>query len=283
MVNLITIDVEEWFQTSALRGYIREEDWEGIPSRLTAQVELILDILSMWGVHATFFVLGWVAERYPSLVKSIAARGHEIASHGYRHRLVYNFRMEMFQEYVSQSKKVLEDLVGQPVIGYRAASFSIVESTLWALDVIQEAGFIYDSSMFPIKHDIYGIEGIPRYPFVHKNGLIEIPPSTFRLFGKNIPVGGGGYFRLYPYWLTNKCFNRINMLGIPAMIYLHPWELDPDCPRLNNVDWRTRFRQYVNLDYTKIKLMRLLENFKFVQVKEFIEQYHDELKLEDCM
>jgi len=270
MINLLTIDVEEWFHTSALDPYIGTSQWDGLPSRLAPNVQNLLDLLEAWQTKATFFILGWVAERHPELVREIADRGHEIASHGYRHRLIYTLNKQTFQEFTRRAKKFLEDLIGKPVLGYRATSFSIVKDTLWALEVIKEAGFIYDSSIFPVRHDIYGIDGFPRFPFVHKNGLIEIPPSTFRILGRNFPVAGGGYFRLYPYWITRKCLQRLNRAGYPGIIYLHPWELDPDCPRIVSANRLTRFRQYVNLDKTERRLKGLLSDFKFTTINEYL-------------
>jgi polysaccharide deacetylase family protein (PEP-CTERM system associated) len=248
--NLLTIDVEDWFHTSALEPYIGFDRWESLESRLEPNVNNILEMLAVHQIHATFFVLGWVAERFPALVRQIVDAGHEIASHGYRHRLIYHLSPETFKEYVRRSKDQLEDLIGKPILGYRATSFSVVRKTLWALDIIKEAGFIYDSSIYPVYHDIYGIVGSPRTPYVHENGLIEIPPSTWQILGRTIPVAGGGYFRLYPYWLTKHFIHQINQAGSPAVVYLHPWELDPHCPRVE-ADWRTRFRQYVNLHKTE--------------------------------
>lgn len=271
IINLLTIDVEDWFHTTALEPFIDRLAWHDLESRVEKNVRLILSILEEHRIHATFFVLGWVAERYPHLVREIAALGHEVASHGYQHRLIYKLTPSVFREYVRRSKQILEDLIGAAVFGYRATSFSIVNSTLWALDIIKEAGFIYDSSMFPICHDIYGIEGIPVAPFVHPNGLIEIPPSTVRFLGKNIPLAGGGYFRLYPYWLTRKGIQWLNRDGRPAVVYLHPWELDPSCPRIDRADLRTRFRQYVNLDKTERCLKKLLGDFRFSSTNEYLQ------------
>jgi polysaccharide deacetylase family protein (PEP-CTERM system associated) len=271
MINLLTIDVEDWFHTTALEPYIDPKHWDSLKSRIETNVKSLLDLLEIREVRATFFILGWVAERYPGIVKEIAECGHEIASHGYRHRLIYHLTPEIFQDYVRRSKHVLEDLTGKPVLGYRAASFSIVKSTLWALDVINEAGFVYDSSIFPVRHDLYGMADSPRFPFVHDNGLIEIPPSTVRFLKMNIPFGGGGYFRLYPYWLTRMSVEMINRAGYPAVVYLHPWELDPDCPRIPNADWRTRFRQYINLDKTKGRVQKLLAEFQFMPINQYLE------------
>lgn len=274
MTNLLTIDVEEWFHTSALEPYVNRRKWHELESQVEKNVRLILSILEEHRTHATFFVLGWVAERYPYLVREIAALGHEIASHGYQHHLIYQLSPEIFREYVHRSKQILEDITGSTISGYRATSFSVVKSTLWALDIIKEAGFIYDSSMFPIRHDIYGIDGIPVTPFVHPNGLIEIPPSTVRVLGRNIPLAGGGYFRLYPYWLTRKGIQWLNRSGRPAVVYLHPWELDPSCPRITWADWRTHFRQYVHLDRTEHFFKSLLRDFKFTSIREYLEATH---------
>jgi polysaccharide deacetylase family protein (PEP-CTERM system associated) len=271
MRNLLTIDVEDWFHTSALDPYIGPEQWDHLEFRVVSNVHRLLDILDNHQTKATFFILGWVAERFPELVRQIDAHGHELASHGYRHRLIYDLSPAKFRDYLSRSKEVLEDIIGKPVAGYRATSFSIVAKTLWALDMIKEAGFVYDSSIFPVgHHDLYGIEGFPRYPYAHANGLVEIPPSTMKILGKNIPFGGGGYFRLYPYWVTNHGIRRINREGYPAMVYLHPWELDPDCPRVAQADGRTRFRQYVNLRKTEPRLTRLLEDFPWSTVGDYL-------------
>jgi polysaccharide deacetylase family protein (PEP-CTERM system associated) len=269
--NILTIDVEDWFHTSALEPYIPEGQWDSLKSSVVPNVHAILELLAAHQTRATFFILGWVAERYPQLVQEIDACGHEIASHGYRHRLIYRLSADTFREYVLRAKHLLEDLVGKPVLGYRATSFSIVKSTLWALDVIKEAGFTYDSSIYPVRHDIYGIDGFPRFPSVHENGLIEVPPSTLRLGGRNIPFAGGGYFRLYPYWLTRKGIRALNRENYPAMVYLHPWELDPTCPRIKEADRFTRFRQYVHLSKTMPRFEKLLQDFTFVPVKEFLE------------
>lgn len=267
--------MEDWFHTSALEPYISFESWDRLESRLIANIHRILEILEAHQTRATFFVLGWVAERHPHLIREIDALGHETCSHGLRHRLIYDLTPGQFRDFVGRSKKILEDLVGKPVRGYRATSFSIVNKTLWALDVIQEAGFIYDSSIFPISHhDIYGLRGCPRFPFKHENGLIEIPPSTVKIFNKNIPFGGGGYFRLYPYWLTARGIRRLNQQGYPAMVYLHPWELDPTCPRVRQADRRTRFRQYVNLAQTESRLARLLKEFRWSAVQPYVERMH---------
>jgi polysaccharide deacetylase family protein (PEP-CTERM system associated) len=277
MINLLTFDIEEWFHTTALHHYVDEASWDGLESSVVANVHTLLELLATHRTRATFFVLGWIAERYPRMVQEIDRADHEIASHGYRHRLIYDLDRETFREYVHRAKGLLEDLTGKPVLGYRATSFSIVSQTLWALDILREAGFTYDSSMFPIRHDIYGINGFPRFPFRLDNGLIEVPASTVSLWGKNLPIAGGGYFRLYPYWLTKKGMESLNRAGHPAVVYLHPWELDPDCPRVAQADWRTRFRQYVNLDKTAPKLRRLLTDFHFIPIGPYVEQFDNEV------
>lgn len=268
--NLLTFDIEDWFHTSALEKLVSRDKWERFEPRVIQNTRRILETLDVRQTKATFFILGWIAERYPELIKEIAACGHEIASHGYLHRLIYNLSPETFRNYVHKSKSLLEDLIGLEVLGYRATSFSITNRTLWALDIIREAGFVYDSSMFPIRHDIYGIDGFPRFPFRYKNGLIEVPASTIRIMGINVPIAGGGYFRFFPYLLTRKGIEKINREGYPAMIYLHPWEMDPDCPRITNLDWRTGFRQYVNLWKVKKRLLRLLEDCNFMPIKDYL-------------
>ncbi|MFA5112646.1 MAG: XrtA system polysaccharide deacetylase [Desulfobaccales bacterium] len=273
MINFLTIDVEDWFHTSALDPYIGPEQWDHLAPRVVANVQRLLEILASHQTRATFFILGWVAERFPELVREIDALGHEICSHGYRHRLIYHLAPAQFKDFLQRSKQILEDIVGKPVRGYRATSFSIVQKTLWALDLIREAGFIYDSSIFPVSHhDIYGLGGCPRFPFKFENGLIEIPPSTIKIFGRNIPLGGGGYFRLYPYWMTRLGIRRINREGYPAMVYLHPWELDPQCPRVTQANSRTRFRQYINLTKTEGRLHQLLSEFTWQPARNYLNE-----------
>jgi polysaccharide deacetylase family protein (PEP-CTERM system associated) len=276
MPNLLTIDVEDWFHTSALDPFLGPDRWPSLESRVEANVQQLLEILATHQTRATFFILGWVAQRQAHLVKEIAALGHEIGSHGYRHRLIYHLTPAQFKDYLERSKKILEDLVSQPVLGYRATSFSIVKKTLWALDMIQAAGFTYDSSIFPVgNHDIYGLPDCPRFLFKHKNGLLEIPPSTVSLFGRNIPLGGGGYFRLYPYFVTRLGIRRINTEGYPALVYLHPWELDRQCPRVQQADRPTKFRQYVNLGKTQDRLRQLLYDFNFICINDYLCNYYN--------
>jgi polysaccharide deacetylase family protein (PEP-CTERM system associated) len=271
VVNVLTIDVEEYFHPNAMDDAVLPEQWDALPHRVEANTYRVLDLLSEYGVRGTFFVLGWVAERWPGLVKEVAHRGHEIASHGYAHRLVYKLGPAGFRADVTRGKRILEDCLGAAVHGFRAASWSIVASTPWAFAVLIEAGFKYDSSIFPIRHDIYGIPGFSRFPVKVRcdaGEILEIPPSTVRLFGNNWPVAGGGYFRLLPYALTRRAITRINWHDrVPAMVYLHPWEFDHQQPRLA-ARRTSRLRQYANLEATEPRLRRLLSEFRFAPIRE---------------
>jgi polysaccharide deacetylase family protein (PEP-CTERM system associated) len=284
--NGLTVDVEEHFQVSAFEGVVRRADWETFPSRVEANTDRLLDLMDAAEVRATFFVLGWVGERRPALVRRIAERGHEIASHGYSHRLIYNQPREQFRSELELSRKILQDASGQPVEGHRAASFSIRRENLWALDAIVEAGFTYDSSLFPVRHDRYGIPGAPRRPHrlrAPEGGtLVELPPSTIRLGRWTLPVAGGGYLRLYPEWLTNWAIRRLNNEAIPAQIYIHPWEVDPGQPRVAGLPLRSRLRHYVNLGTTFAKLKRLLAAHRFGPIHQIISETGnlDEIRLD---
>jgi polysaccharide deacetylase family protein (PEP-CTERM system associated) len=264
--NVLTIDVEDYFHPNAMDGAIAPEEWDSVPPRVERNTLRVLDLLAAAGVRATFFVLGWVAERWPSLVDEIARRGHEVASHGYAHRLIYHQDAARFRADVRRSKALLEDRLGSEVLGFRAPSYSIVERTLWALDVLVEEGFRYDSSIFPIRHDLYGLPEFPRHAVTLRRGagdIVEIPASTVRLLGRNWPVAGGGYFRLLPYAVTRHAVRHLNRReGSPAIVYIHPWELDPAQPRLPG-SATARFRQYVNLRRTEARLIRLLGEFRF--------------------
>jgi polysaccharide deacetylase family protein (PEP-CTERM system associated) len=275
IVNVLTIDVEEYFHPNAMDDAVAPEQWDALPHRVEANTHEVLDLLSECSVRATFFVLGWVAERWPQLVRQIAQRGHEVACHGYAHRLVYKLGPAGFRADVNRAKEILEDCIGAPVAGFRAASYSIVRGTLWALEILAEEGFRYDSSIFPIRHDIYGIPDFDRFPVtIHCRAadLLEIPPSTVRLFGRNWPVAGGGYFRLLPYAVTSWSIRRVNEKDErPAMVYVHPWEFDVDQPRLR-AGVRSRFRQYTNLNRTEPRLRRLLREFRFGPIVEAIRQ-----------
>ncbi len=273
ITNALTIDVEDYYMVSAFADVVKFEDWHKYESRVEKNTYRILELLEEHEVKATFFILGWIAESHINLVRDIHSRGHEIASHGYNHRLVYNMTPEEFREDIRKTKSILENIIGEAVIGYRAASYSIVKKTLWALDILVEEGFLYDSSIFPIHHDRYGFPEADR--FLHlierSNGsIMEFPPSTYRLFGQNMPVAGGGYLRLFPCKLTKSAIKSINANEKkPVILYLHPWEIDVHQPRLSGC-WKSRFRHYVNLDTTLPKLKNFLTEFKFKPLATFL-------------
>ena len=323
-MNILSIDLEDYFMVTALEGAVRREDWHRYESRIERSTYRLLEILDCGfstaelsnggcsgidgdsgrtgAIHATFFCLGWVGERYPHLIKEIQSRGHEIASHGYDHRLVSTMSRTEFREDIRRSKGVLEDLAGRGVMGYRAPSYSVTRETLWALDVLAREGFVYDSSIFPIHHDRYGLPGAPRTPFmVSGNGdggwnplplgrragtgsrpsfdaleplpdfLMEFPVSTLRIFGQNIPVAGGGYFRLFPICVTEFAMGRIKRESeAPFVFYMHPWEIDPGQPRIRGISLKSRFRHYVNLGRTEARLKRLLGAVPFSSFRDYI-------------
>jgi polysaccharide deacetylase family protein (PEP-CTERM system associated) len=268
MNNVLTFDVEEYFHAEAFAGVIRPEHWPTFGSRVADATERLLDILDYAGARATFFVLGWVAERQPGLVQEIHARGHELACHGYNHQMISRLTPQEFAEDVKRAKKVIEDIAGTRVIGYRAPTFSVTRLTMWSLDVLMEAGFRYDSSIFPIVHDRYGIRDAPRFahriPIAgHGSDMAELPLSTVSVFGQRLPVAGGGYFRLVPYRLTRFAIRHLNKVERqPAVVYLHPWEIDRHQPRLA-VGRLTQLRHSINIDETEDKLSRLLVDFRF--------------------
>jgi polysaccharide deacetylase family protein (PEP-CTERM system associated) len=267
MRNAMTVDVEDYYQVSAFEPVVAIADWQRYESRVERNTYRLLELLDTQRTRATFFILGWVAERHPGLVRDIHSRGHEVASHGYAHRRVYTQTPAQFRDETRHSKRLLEDLTGQAVLGYRAASYSITAQSLWALDILREEGFIYDSSIFPIRHDRYGMPGAQRFCHVlHEPAggrLVEFPPSTVTVFGSNLPIAGGGYFRLFPYAVTRWGIRRLNRQEQhPAMVYLHPWEVDPEQPRLSG-GLLTRWRHYVNLSKVEARLRRLLADFSF--------------------
>lgn len=274
--NALTIDVEDYYMVSAFSDIVRFEDWSKFESRVEANTQRVLDLLSEYNIKATFFVLGWVAERYPKLIKELQSRGHELACHGYNHRLVYKLSYDEFRDDTRKAKKIIEDITGESVIGYRATSYSITKESLWALDILIEEGFKYDSSIFPIIHDRYGIKDFNRFPVrVNLNGtcgILEVPLSTIRIFNSNIPIAGGGYFRLFPYMFFKKGIQRINKIEKqPVIFYIHPWEIDPEQPE-QNVGWKTRIRHYTNLHKTEDRLKRLLTDFKWGRVSDVIRE-----------
>jgi peptidoglycan/xylan/chitin deacetylase (PgdA/CDA1 family) len=330
MLNILTIDVEDYYHVSAFESEVRRKDWDKHESRVVDNTRRLLAILKSFDVNATFFILGWVAEQHPEIVRDIAFDGHEIACHGYAHRLIYGQSKEAFREDLVKSKTILEEIINQfrlpthpcpsrggdsdffvgltppasgsrdraipkvtfplsqrglgdfkptrhfrlpKVLGYRAASCSITKQSLWALDILAEEGFQYDSSVYPIRHDRYGIPNSERFPWViscdNGSNLWEFPLSTLRIMRTNIPIAGGGYFRLFPYEFTRWAIRKLNQDGHPAIVYLHPWEIDPSQPRLKG-SVISRFRQYNNLDKTEKRLKALLRDFDFVPIRTFL-------------
>ena len=273
VVNAMSIDVEDYFHVSVFDGIVPRAQWAEMESRVRANTERLLGIFDDYEVKSTFFVLGWVCERHPQLVRDIAARGHEVASHGYAHRLVYDQTQAAFRDDVRRSKALLEDAAGRPVSGYRAPSYSITPRSLWALDVLIEEGYRYDSSIFPIHHDRYGIPVSDRLPYRidrPAGSLIEVPGSTTQLGPLNLPVAGGGYFRILPYWWTRWGIDRVNRRERrPAVFYLHPWEIDPEQPRLA-AGRLGAFRHYRNLNETESRLRQLLSEFRFAPLERLV-------------
>ena len=268
--NAMSIDVEDYFHVAALSNAIKREDWSSMEYRAEASTDRLLELFAQCGIKATFFILGWVAKRSPALIRTIHQAGHEIACHGMSHELVYRQTPEQFATETRESKALLEELIGAKVHGYRAASWSITRRSLWALDIIHDLGFEYDSSIFPIRHDVYGIPDAPKRPELIRTPagkqLVEFPPSTVRILGANLPVAGGGYFRLLPYALTRWGLRQINSENRAFMFYLHPWEVDPEQPRIE-ASWFSQFRHYTNLHQTQDRLRRLIGQFRFTTVR----------------
>lgn len=264
ITNALTIDVEDYFQVSAFAPHIDRADWDNRECRVEHNIDRILKLLDNEQTKATFFTLGWVAERYPQMVRRIVSEGHELASHGYGHQRVSDLTEAEFFKDVSHAKALLEDIGGQWVQGYRAPSFSIGTGNLWALDVLLRAGHRYSSSIYPVKHDHYGMPDAPRFAHQIREGLMEVPPTTLRLFNRNLPSSGGGYFRLLPYALSRWMLKQVNQRDAEsAIFYFHPWELDPDQPRVPGIGLKTRFRHYVNIGRTEQRLARLLKDFRW--------------------
>ncbi|MFO0930450.1 MAG: XrtA system polysaccharide deacetylase [Gemmataceae bacterium] len=275
VINALTIDVEDYYHVSGFESVIDRRSWDRFESRVVASTEKILALLDDAGVHGTFFVLGWVAERHPRLVRAIHAGGHEIGSHSYAHRLIYQQTPAEFRADLRRSLAILEDITGEPVTAYRAPSFSVTADSLWALDILAEEGIRLDSSIYPTHHDRYGIAGSPLTPHrieTTAGPLWEFPPPVCRLLGYPLPVGGGGYFRLYPYPLTRFGLRQINAERRPFSAYFHPWEFDPDQPRIGAA-WSRRFRHYVSLRHTEGRLARLLRDFAFGTLSEALTSY----------
>lgn len=265
LLNALTIDVEDYFHVSAFDRCLSRDQWDDMPVRVGDSTRILLDRLAVAGVRGTFFILGWVAERNPALVRAIRNAGHEIGCHGYAHRLIYEQTPQEFRADLRQARLLLEDILGERVVAYRAPSFSITKRSLWALDILLEEHFLFDSSIYPTYHDRYGIAGTPPHPHnIEREGgnLWEFPPPVWGLMKYPLPVGGGGYFRLYPYGLTRRGLRAINAAGRPFAVYLHPWEFDPDQPRLRP-GILSAFRHYVGLRRTEERLVRLLKDFRF--------------------
>jgi polysaccharide deacetylase family protein (PEP-CTERM system associated) len=274
IVNAMTVDVEDYFHVAALASSIERSSWDRMEYRAEANTRKLLASFAEFGVTATFFVLGWVARRSPGLVREIHRAGHEIASHGMSHRLVYNQTPDEFRAETLDSKALLEDIIGERVLGYRASTYSITHKSLWALDILREVGFAYDSSIFPVHHDLYGIPDAPKSPAQIRTpsgaSIVEFPMSTAQLLGMTIPVSGGGYFRLLPYWLTRMGLRKLNHgLKQSFIFYLHPWEIDPYQPRVR-ASVKSTLRHYTNLHRTEARLRRLLTEFRFAPAREVL-------------
>jgi len=271
MCNALSIDVEDYFHVSALAPYIPRSEWDSRESRVEPNVERILHMLDDSGARATFFTLGWIGERYPQLVRRIVDNGHELASHGFAHQRASEQSPEAFFSDIQLAKIVLEDICGVEVRGYRAPSFSIGEANVWAFECIERAGYRYSSSIYPIRHDHYGMPDAPRFAHDVREGLLEIPVTTMRLFGRNWPAGGGGYFRFLPYAMSRWLLRRVNHVDQqPAIFYFHPWEIDAAQPRIPGIDAKTRFRHYVNLHRMEHRLRQLLFDFEWGRLDEVL-------------
>ncbi|MGE0099216.1 MAG: XrtA system polysaccharide deacetylase [Hydrogenophaga sp.] len=264
IINALTIDVEDYFQVSAMAPYIDRAHWDQRECRVERNIDRILRLLADHNTHATFFTLGWVAERYPDMVRRIVREGHELASHGYGHQRVTDLSEPEFFEDIHRAKALLEDIGGLPVLGYRAPSFSIGADNLWALDTLLRAGYQYSSSIYPVQHDHYGMPDAPRFAYAPRDGLLEVPPTTLRLFNRNLPSSGGGYFRLLPYSISRWMLRQVNRRDAQsAIFYFHPWEIDAGQPRVPGINLKTRFRHYVNIGRTEQRLARLLQDFRW--------------------
>jgi polysaccharide deacetylase family protein (PEP-CTERM system associated) len=271
MMNAFSVDVEDYFQVEAFKSRIEPSSWDSRPTRVQQNTERVLELLDETGTHATFFILGWVAERFPSLVRTICARGHEVASHGHAHAAAHSQTSEQFRNDIRHSKKILEDGAGVRVRGYRAPTFSISAKNWWAYDVLAEEGYEYSSSLYPVTHDLYGLPTGPRKPFrpLASGTFVELPLPTLRIFNKNRPCGGGGWFRLFPYAASRLCISRINRVEeSPCIFYCHPWEFDPGQPRIANIPLKSRIRHYLNLGAMEGRVRRLLRDHAWGRIDE---------------
>lgn len=271
-LNAMTVDVEDYFQVSAFEGVVQKKDWDSISLRVGDNTNRLLDLFAKNNVKSTFFTLGWVAQRCPDVIKRIVNEGHELASHGLAHQRATTMSEDQFREDVRQSKDILENIGGVALKGYRAPSFSINDSNTWAYDVLKELGFTYSSSTYPINHDLYGVPEWPRFKYQRYNGLIEIPIPTIRKKETNVGIGGGGYFRLYPYWLSKRRINEfMKTEEAPYSFYFHPWEIDAQQPKFENAPWKSKARHYINLSKMEGKIEKLLKDFNWVTMSEAYE------------
>jgi len=271
ITNAMTVDVEDFFQVSAFESYISRDDWDTQQCRVEKNTDRVLSIFEQHGSKATFFTMGWVAEHYPELIRRIVDNGHELAAHSYWHKRASSQSHQEFREDSLRTKSLLEDISGVEVKGYRAPSYSIGRDNLWALDVLQELGYQYSSSIYPIEHDHYGMREAPRFSFYPNGdeGLLEVPVSTVEMRGKRFPCGGGGYFRLFPYALSRWAIQRVNQHdNQPSIFYFHPWEIDPEQPRVEGISSKTRFRHYLNLSRMENRLQRLMADFSWGRMDE---------------
>ncbi len=276
VTNILTVDLEDWFVVENLKGNIDYRQWDELPSRVVANTERLLNLFEKNDLRATFFVLGWVADRFPNLIETVAAAGHEIACHSYRHIMVKTVDRETFRSDTEMAIRVIRNACGLAPVGYRAPSWSIDSSTPWAFEILADLGFAYDSSIFPVKHDIYGDPHGPQEIFRMKlesgRSLFEIPASTLPLWGKNLPVCGGGYLRHSPLWYTAGIIRKLNRIGRPAVVYVHPWEVDQKLPRMKGLSLLQKYRQYGSINTMMRKLERLLEEFQFCRARDYIER-----------
>jgi len=271
MNHALTIDVEEFFQIHALSRVVAPYQWDHYPSTVEENTDRILHLLEDSGIKATFFCLGWVAERHKALIRRMHAAGHEVACHGYAHQVIYQQDPQAFKEDVTKAKAILEEITGETIIGYRAPTYSLMKKTLWALDILEDLGFQYDSSIFPIRHDNYGIPDSPRFPYrLENHALVEFPLSTVRIGWINLPIAGGGYFRLFPYLITKCALTLLTRESLPCIFYIHPWEFNPSLPRVASLSVLSRFRTYVGLKRTEERFSRLIAEFAFTTVRDVL-------------
>jgi polysaccharide deacetylase family protein (PEP-CTERM system associated) len=270
--NALSVDVEDWFQVGAFERVIDRASWDALPRRVEANTDRCLQIFDEAGVKATFFTLGWVAERHPDLIRRIVSGGHELASHGWDHGRVFAMSPEQFSADIERARKTLEDISGTKITGYRAPSFSIDQRTPWAHEALAAAGYVYSSSVAPVKHDHYGWPEAPRFGFhpVPGSDFLELPVTTAKFAGRTLAAGGGGFFRMLPYAFSKWAIGQVNEAGEPGVIYFHPWEIDPDQPRVANAPLRSKLRHYTNLSAMAGKLKRLIGDFKWGRVDEIV-------------